>query len=390
MDEHTVPPSLPPPLPPGLPPPLPAGPAPLPRRVRRANGWRIAVVVLGVLLLLSLLAHVGVIISSIFERLGTVSYGDPVRLQETVLEANHSAHKIAVIPIEGLIFSGSMDGSGYGLVRHVEEQLKMARRDARVKAVMLRINSPGGEVLASDEISKAIARFQTLSGKPVVAAMGSVAASGGYYVAAPCRWIVANELTITGSIGVMMHSYNYRGLLNKVGVRPLVFKSGRFKDMLSGDRDLEQLSAAERDTVRLEEQMIQRLIDRTFARFKTVVAEGRRASANLNRNNLSDKGRPLADNWEAFAEGQVWSGVEAYEHGFVDELGNWRTAVQRARILAGIGDANLVQYQQPFDLSNLFRILGRAEGPSFKVDMGLDMPRLQPGRLYFLAPTYAH
>src|SRR2546428_583630 len=128
----------------------------------------------------------------------------------------------------------------------ISDQLRLAGEDDSAKAVVLRVDSPGGEVLASDEIYRAIADFEKDYKKPVVASMGGLAASGGYYVSAPCRWIVANELTITGSIGVIMHSYNYRGLLNKVGVRPEVFKSGKFKDMLSGEKDEEDIPAEER------------------------------------------------------------------------------------------------------------------------------------------------
>jgi protease-4 len=209
--------------------------------------------------------------------------------------------------------------------------------------------------------------------------MGGLAASGGYYVSAPCRWIVANELTITGSIGVIMHSYNYRGLLNKVGVRPEVFKSGKFKDMLSGEKDEEEILPEEK-------QMIQSLIDETFQRFKKIVAEGRENASDQNRG----EGRPLADDWENYADGRVLSGKQAYELGFVDELGNFDTAVERARLLARIKDANLVQYQRPFDLSNLFRLFGESESRALKIDLGMQLPKLQVGRLYFLSPTVLH
>ena len=117
--------------------------------------------------------------------------------------------------------SRAMDQGGYNMVDVIKAQLKRAEEDDKVKAVILKVDSPGGEVLASDEISRAIADFQTKPhGKPVVCSMGSLAASGGYYVSAPCRWIVANDLTITGSIGVIMSTWNYRGLMDKVGLRP--------------------------------------------------------------------------------------------------------------------------------------------------------------------------
>jgi protease IV len=218
--------------------------------------------------------------------------------------------------------------------------------------------------------------------------MGSLAASGGYYVSAPCRWIVANELTITGSIGVIMHGYNYRGLMNKVGLRPMVFKSGRFKDMLSGEKDLDKLTPAERADLEAEEAMVTKMVNETFAKFKSVVAEGRKFSNNrnqLNRDNAT--GRELSTNWVSYADGRILSGKEALEHGFVDELGNWRTAIRRAQKLAGIEKANLVTYQVPFSLGNLLGIFGRAESKTVKVDLGFDVPRLGAG-LYYLAPTF--
>ena len=176
-----------------------------------------------------------------------------------------------------------------------------------------------------------------------------------------------------------MHSYNYRGLLNKVGVRPEVFKSGKFKDMLSGEKD-------EEDMLPEEKQMVQSLIDETFERFKKVVAEGRENASEQN----SGAGRHLADNWKDYADGRVLSGKQAYELGFVDELGNFDTAVERARQLARIKDANLVQYQRPFDLGNLFRLFGESESRAVKIDLGMQLPNLQVGRLYFLSPTVLH
>ena len=123
-----------------------------------------------------------------------------------------------MVDVDGIITSRAIDQGGYSMVDVIKAQLKRAEEDDRVKAVILKVDSPGGEVLASDEISRAIAEFQTKPhGKPVVCSMGSLAASGGYYVSAPCRWIVANELTITGSIGVIMSTWNYRGLMDKVG-----------------------------------------------------------------------------------------------------------------------------------------------------------------------------
>jgi protease-4 len=107
----------------------------------------------------------------------------------------------------------------------------------RVKAVILKVDSPGGEVMASDEINKVISRNSRRSRAGQAGGLfdGQPGGVGGYYISVPCRWIVANELTITGSIGVIMHGWNYRGLMDKVGIAPMTYKSGKFKDMLSGD-----------------------------------------------------------------------------------------------------------------------------------------------------------
>jgi protease-4 len=301
------------------------------------------------------------------------------KLEEVLLEDNSAANKIAIVPIEGIISSQLAQG-GYNLVEVVKAQLNEAENDRRVKAVILKVDSPGGEVLASDEIYRLLADFQKKTGKPCVAAMGSVAASGGYYVSAPCQYIVANELTITGSIGVIMHSWNYRGLMNKVGLKPQVYKSGKFKDMLSGERDPEEIPPE-------ESAMIQNLVNEVYEKFKSVVEEGRRRASQKNK----DTGRDLNDNWKEYADGRVLSGNEALKLGFVDELGNFEDAVKAAQRIAGISSANLIEYQQRIDISDIFRLFGQSEAKTtVKVDLGLEAPKLQAGRLYYLSPTLMH
>jgi len=367
----------PPPIIPANPPPL-ITPPPPPRPPRQRSGWMKAAIVLGILLGVSVLANLRHVIPGVTVRAKSGRQAR-ARLEEAIFENNHSKNKIAILDVAGIITSEAWDRNGNNLVDLISDQLRLAGEDDAVKAVVVRVDSPGGEVLASDDIYRAIADFQKHDKKPVVASMGGLAASGGYYVSAPCQWIVANELTITGSIGVIMHSYNYRGLLNKVGVRPEVFKSGRFKDMLSGEKNDEEILPEEK-------QMVQALIDETFDRFKKVVAEGRENAREQN----GAEGRKLADNWADYADGRVLSGKQAYELGFVDELGNFDTAVERARELARIHDANLVQYQRPFDLGNLFRLFGETESRAVKIDLGVQLPRLQVGRLYFLSPTVLH
>src|SRR5437764_749635 len=260
-------PPTPPPLPPTPPPPLvvPVRQA-APRRTGGGTAWKVIALVLLCLLLVSLYSNLKNLFGGVSGRSSLPARAGVPRLQETILEDNDSTNKLAVIEVDGIITS-QFERGGYNMVELIQDQFKVASRDKRVKGVILKVNSPGGEVLASDDINKAITKFQQETGKPVVASMGSLAASGGYYVSAPCRWIVANELTITGSIGVIMSTYNYRGLMDKIGLRPEVFKSGRFKDMLSGSKKETEITDEER-------QMVQSLVNETFGKFKSVVADG--------------------------------------------------------------------------------------------------------------------
>jgi protease-4 len=270
------------------------------------------------------------------------------------------------------------------MVDMFKAQLDEANADDHVKAVILKVDSPGGEVMAADQMYKAILDFEAdqpaaggepaRKGKPVICSMGSLAASGGYYISAPCRWIEANELTLTGSIGVIMHGYNYRGLMDKLGVVPMTFKSGKFKDMLSPDRATNEIPVE-------EHAMVQDLINETFARFKDVVSDGRAEAHDQNKK----EGRPLADDWEKFADGRVLSGTQALKLGLVDELGDFDDAVERAEKIAGIKEANLVEYQEHYDISDFLSMFGQSgSAHSVKLDLGIDIPKLRAGCPYFL------
>jgi len=336
--------------------------------------------ILLVLLIVSVLANFGQLASGTGTVKGVHARTAGPRLDEVILEDNDAANKTAVIDTDGIITSRSIDQSGFNMVDLFKAQLERAKEDSKVKAVVMRVDSPGGEVLASDEMNRIISDFQKDSDKAVVVSMGNLAASGGYYISVPCRWIVANELTITGSIGVIMHSWNYRTLMDKVGLRPEVYKSGKFKDMLSGERDLKDIPPE-------ENEMVQSLINETYSRFTNVVATGRGQAHTRNK----DSGKALAGDWYKYADGRVLSGNQAYELGFVDQLGNFKDAADRAKEIAGVRHAaNLIQYQQRYDLADFFKIFGKTEVPVVKVDLGMDGPKLEAGRLYFISPTFLH
>ncbi|MBV9462969.1 MAG: signal peptide peptidase SppA [Verrucomicrobiae bacterium] len=274
--------------------------------------------------------------------------------------------KIAVVDVKGLITKMSEGATGRdGMVGDIKQELKLATEDKDVKAIIVRIDSPGGEVLASDEIYNAVLKAKEK--KKLLVSMGSVAASGGYYIAVGSDYIMADELTITGSIGVIMQTLNYRGLMDKVGLQTYTFKSGKFKDLLNGARE----PSPE------EMQLVQSLVMETYDKFVGIVAKRRKMDVEALKTGLAD--------------GRILSGTQAKAAGFVDELGDFDTAVERAKAQAGITKAKVVQYVVPFSLGRLFGLGSKAGVPLFNKSVQLDLnvgPQqlpLEQGKMYFLA-----
>ncbi len=209
--------------------------------------------------------------------------------------------KVALITVEGVILDS----------KEVIEQLEKYRTNQSVKAIVLRINSPGGGVAPSQEIYEEILKIRQSNKIPVVASMGSVAASGGYYIASAADLILANPGTITGSIGVLLQIPNFSGLLQKIGVKSVVVKSGSNKDLGSSTRDMTDA----------ERQILQGMLDDVHNQFIDVVAQSR----HIDRQKVV-----------ALADGRIFSGREAQSLGLVDQLGNLQDAIERAGTLAGI------------------------------------------------------
>lgn len=237
---------------------------------------------------------------------------------------------IAVIDIEGTIVGERAAGyfSAGADSPTIMEEIRAAKDDPAVRAVILRINSPGGSAAASQEITREIIRLKE-NGKTVVAYMGDTAASGGYWVAALADKIVANPATLTGSIGVIMQTTDVEILMDNLGIKYDVFKSGPHKDMGSPFR-----SATES-----EEAIFQAMIDDIYSQFVEVVAEGR----GLPRETVL-----------ALADGRVFTGSQAKKAGLVDELGNFYDAVNLTKDLSGIeGEALLRTYKKRGSFVNL-------------------------------------
>ena len=282
-----------------------------------------------------------------------------------------SAEKIALIHLRGIITSAEPGSVGETMVDDLRIQLEQAALDKDVKAVVLHVDSPGGEVTASDVIYNAVRKvrdggFGPENKKPVVVYMGSLAASGGYYVACAGSHLMANETTLTGSIGVIMQSLNYRKLMDKVGLETETFKSGAFKDMLSGSREM-------RDDERV---YVQKMIMATYGKFVGIVARERRRNEDELRTGLAD--------------GRIISGKDAKEAGLIDSLGQVDDAYAMARELGKAKGAAIIRYESPFHLGRLLRILGQSEKSRVEVHVTQSLlPKLEAGRLYFLPSFYA-
>src|SRR5437870_6679053 len=304
-----------------------------------------------------------VLMATAFQRLGGIREAEPIpRFREILLQrgARATTDKIAVITMRGLISSSLPGNVTDSMVDDMRAALQQARDDSRVKAIVLEIDSPGGEVTASDAIYSAVVKARP---KPVVVYMESLAASGGYYVSCGGRFLMANETTITGSIGVIIQTLNYEQLFNKIGLASVVFKSGKYKDMLNGARPITPE----------EREFVQNFIMGTYDKFLGIVAKERNLPADLLRNSIAD--------------GRILSGKEALQNKLIDGLGELDDAFTKAKQLANTPDAKVVKYGPPFSLARFLRVFGESDS---KIELQLPkqlLPQLESGRAYFL-PSY--
>lgn len=333
-------------------------------------------IALVVILCLSLLLNLAFIIAGSASASGALVTAKAPHFEEAVVvdaktgkDAKEVDGKIALIPLRGIITSAEPGSLGESAIDDLKIQLKQAGEDERVKAVVLYVDSPGGEVTASDILYNAVRKVRDQHKKPVVVYMGSVAASGGYYVACGGSWIIANETTLTGSIGVIMQSLNYEQLFGKVGLAMNTFKSGQFKDMLSGSRQ----------PTDAEKEYIQGMIMQTYGKFVGIVAKERKLDEATLRNGVAD--------------GRVVSGKDAREAKLINGLGDIDDAYAKAMELAKLKNASVIRYESPFRFGRLFRLLGQGESNrNAKVEVKLSealLPKLEAGRLYFLPSFYA-
>lgn len=253
-----------------------------------------------------------------------------------------SQDRVALIRIEGVILDAQATLS----------ELKQYSENPLVKAIVLRIDSPGGGVVPSQEIHDAVKRVKNKSNKAVIASMGTVAASGGYYIAAATDRIIANPGTLTGSIGVIMEMANFEGLMKKVGVEGVVIKSGRFKDVGS---PLRKMSDEER-------KLLQSVMDDVHHQFIQAVADGRSLE-------VSDV-EPLAD-------GRIYTGRQAKEARLVDELGDLDDAIHIAADIAGMeGEPKVVEPRKRFSFRDIIESRWASVFPKLELNTGVKLKYL--------------
>lgn len=257
----------------------------------------------------------------------------------TIMEGKISRGKLAIVNVKGIILEA----------KPLIEEIKQYRKDPFVKAIVLRIDSPGGAVVPSQEIYEEIKR--TINVKPVVVSMGSLATSGAYYISCAATKIVANPGTVTGSIGVLVEIPNIEELLDKIGIRTEVIKSGRYKNITS------PLKPLEKD----EKEILQKLINEIHEQFIKAVAEGRKI---------------LIEDVKKIADGRVFTGLKAKELKLVDEVGDFDYAIKLATQLGKIkGEPEIVMKK-----TNLLIDLLKGDTSSFLRKI---LPYLKIYYLYF-------
>jgi protease-4 len=333
--------------------PQPAGPVsnlnaatPATRPPRKGSGWKIF---WGIVLAFSVIANFMLFLMLIVV-VALFTTGHRGMFAEEVIREGPSRNKIAVVTLQGIIHGQ--------LASDVYQQLKAASRDSRVKGLIVRVNSPGGTISASDQIYEEIKKFRSKENIPVVAFMQGVAASGGYYTSVACDKIIAEPTTITGSIGVISSFFVVQKLLEeKLGVLPVVIKSGQKKDWPSSFREPapEEL-----------QYMQEKLITPAYERFVKIVAEGRKDTLDVN------EVRQLAD-------GGVFGATEARDKKLIDDVGYLDDAIESVKTMAGIETAEVVAYRRPFTFADL---LSYRKTNLFKLDRNMLYELCTPQVLY--------
>lgn len=306
-----------------------AAPSPPPQSSSRGRGVLIFVsIVVGLLFACAVLPLGLFALVLAFDGGTTPAATGPREFPEQVV-SGRGPDRVVVIDVVGTI--GVDDAAAFSAQptqRQLLAQIRQAREDALVKALVVRVNSGGGTTVASAELHDALREFTT-TGKPLVVSMGTVAASGGYYIAAPADRIYANADTLTGSLGVILTLTNFEETFDMIGLRTFVYKSGELKD----------IGSPTREPTPEEQAVLQGIVDEAYGRFVDVIVEGR----NLPRDRVIE-----------LADGRIYTGQQALEAQLIDALGNLDDAITGAKELAGLPEeALVVRYRTTETLASL-------------------------------------
>lgn len=328
------------------------------KKPQGGRGWLIALsIIVGIVLACAILPLGGLALLLAASG-GAASTGPlpPASWQEQIVEGS-GPDRVALIEVSGVIGAPADAFSLQLSQESLLSQIRQAARDQRVKAVVLRVDSPGGGVVASSELHAELKKLRE-AGKILVVSMGSTAASGGYYISAPAERIYANPDTLTGSLGVILSTLNYEEAFDNLGLRSYVYKSGELKD----------IGSPTRQPTDEERAVLQSIVDEAYAGFVRVIVEGR--------------GLP-EEQVRQIADGRIYTGAQAQALGLVDELGNLDAAILGAKELAGLEAATVVRYTNSASLRSL--LLSRLAAPQQPADpLGLRaITDPQPPRLEY-------
>jgi len=292
---------------------------------------------LGIFILVASIAiniTLGVLLAN--KGLESVATSEPA-LSETCVDGNCEAYnKIAIIDVEGTILFQESTGSLFSpmtpAAESIAQQIRQATDDPYVSAIILNVNSPGGSVTASDFLYNEVLKAQE-AGVKIVTYIKDTGASGAYYMTAPSDAILANPTALTGSIGVIISTLNYQGLFEKYGLKSVVYKSGKHKDLLSSTREQTEE----------EKQILQSIIDESQQRFLKIVTDNRELTA---------------ENKATIADGRIFTAQQAKAVNLIDDTGYFSDALQKTKEIAEVSDVAIIKYEQPFTFDQLFSGLG--------------------------------
>jgi protease IV len=332
-------------------------------------------ITVGIIIFLAIIGFIGLfVVKALFK--DTFSFSSSQngnQFEEKRISGESSSNnKIVVLHINGVIMGGradsNYDSASGGDASSLCRRLKKLEKDTDMKALILYINTPGGEVVAADRVYHAVMKLKKKRKIPVVAWFDSMAASGGYYIGCSADWIVSHELCTTGSIGVVISTYKYYELFKKIGLQSEPYTSGKLKDILSGARP----------TTPEEKQIINEYLMLVYDRFLEVVVKGRK-DLTLEKIKHSE-----------IADARIFLGIQAKKLKLVDQLGYFDDAVTKAASLAKIKDYKVVVSRPKLSFLSLFGIESKAPQVNVNLPGSAQTPsskvKLEPGKLYYIMP----